>query len=133
MIREPGNLKVYSLADTLALDIHRATANLPELERLIFGAQLRGAALAAPIHIRAGCAKPSPEGFMMELEDAASAAAQCHYLLTLARRVEMLPPADCTTLEEQALHLVRSLLLLMKAERVRQRTRPLKAALTQSE
>ena len=123
MIREPGNLKVYSLADTLALDIHRATANLPELERLIFGAQLRGAALAAPLHIRAGCAKPAAEGFMMELEEAASAAAQCHYLLTLARRVEMLPVEQCTSLEEEALHLVRSLLMLMKAERVRQRAR----------
>lgn len=133
MIREPENLKVYALADALALDIHRATTALPELERLIFGAQLRGAALAAPLHIRAGCAKPSPEGFMMELEDAASAAAQCHYLLTLARRVEMLPPADCASLEEQALHLVRSLLLLMKAERVRQRTRPMQAEPVASE
>ena len=127
MIREPGNLKVYSLADTLALDIHRATANLPELERLIFGAQLRGAALAAPLHIRAGCAKPAAEGFLMELEEAASAAAQCHYLMPLARRVEMLPVDQCSALKEEALHLVRSLLMLMKAERVRQRTRPMKA------
>ncbi len=127
MIREPENLKVYALADTLALDIHRATTGLPELERLIFGAQLRGAALAAPLHIRAGCAKPAPENFMMDLEEAASAAAQCHYLLTLARRVEMLPVDQCATLEEQALHLVRSLLMLMKAERIRQRTRPVKA------
>ncbi|MBL0311640.1 MAG: four helix bundle protein [Holophagaceae bacterium] len=132
MIREPESLKVYALADSLALEIHRATTNLPELERLIFGAQLRGAALAAPLHIRAGCAKPAAEGFLMELEEAASAAAQCHYLLTLARRVEMLPPADCAALEEQALHLVRSLLMLMKAERVRQRTRSTKTAQMQS-
>lgn len=127
MIREPENLKVYTLADALALDIHRATTALPELERLIFGAQLRGASLAAAMHIRTGCAKPAPEAFLMELEESASAAAQCHYLLTLARRVEMLPPENCVTLEEQALHLVRSLLMLMKAERTRQRTRPMKA------
>jgi four helix bundle protein len=123
MIREPESLKVHALADALALEIHRATNSLPELERLIFGVQLRGAALAAPLHIRAGCAKSAAEAFLMELEEAASAAAQCHYLLTLARRVEMLPEADCTRLEEQALHLVRSLLMLMKAERVRQRAR----------
>lgn len=123
MIREPENLKVYALADELALQIHRATGTLPELERLIFGAQLRGSALAAPLHIRAGCARPSSEGFVMELGDATSAAAQCHYLLTLARRVGMLPEPDCAALEEQALHLVRSLLLLMKAERGKQRAR----------
>lgn len=128
MIREPESLKVYALADALALDIHLVTATLPELERLIFGAQLRGAALAAPLHIRAGCAKSAAEGFLMELEAAASAAAQCHYLLTLARRVGMLPEATCATLEEQALHLVRSLLLLMKAERGRQRVRGMNAA-----
>ncbi len=128
MIREPESLKVHVLADALALDIHRATTTLPELERLIFGAQLRGAALAAPLHIRAGCAKPSAQDFLMELEEAASAAAQCHYLLTLARRVGMLPEAACATLEEQALHLVRSLLLLMKAERGRQRSQAMNSA-----
>ncbi|MBL0211706.1 MAG: four helix bundle protein [Holophagaceae bacterium] len=127
MIREPESLKVHALADALALDIHRATTSLPELERLIFGAQLRGASLAALLHIRAGCAKPAAEAFLSELEESASAAAQCHYLLTLARRVGMLPEAECGKLEEQALHLVRSLLMLMKAERSRQRNRALKA------
>ncbi len=128
MIREPESLKVHALADALALDIHRVTTTLPDLERLIFGAQLRGASLAAPLHIRAGCAKPAAQDFLAELGEAASAAAQCHYLLTLARRVGMLPEPTCATLEEQALHLVRSLLLLMKAERGRQRTRALNAA-----
>ncbi len=127
MIREPESLKVHALADALALDIHRVTTTLPALERMIFGAQLRGAALSAPLHIRAGCAKSASEDFLMELEAAASAGAQCHYLLTLARRVGMLPEANCGTLEEQALHLVRSLLLLMKAERSKQRTRALNA------
>ncbi len=127
MIREPESLKVHALADALALDIHRVTTTLPELERMIFGAQLRGAALAAPLHIRAGCAKPAAADFLMELEEAASAAAQCHYLLTLARRVGMLTEADCSALEERALHLVRSLLLLMKAERGRQRARAMNA------
>ena len=127
MIREPESLKVHGLADALALDIHRVTTTLPELERMIFGAQLRRAALAAPLHIRAGCAKPAAEHFLMELEEAASAAAQCHYLLTLARRVGMLPEATCATLEEKALHLVRSLLMLMKAERSRQRGRAINA------
>ena len=127
MIREPESLKVHALADALALDIHRVTTTLPDLERMIFGAQLRGAALAAPLHIRSGCAKPAAEDFMMELEAAASAAAQCHYLLTLARRVGMLPEVNCAGLEEQALHLVRSLLMLMKAERSRQRTRAMNA------
>ncbi len=128
MIREPESLKVHVLADALALDIHRVTTTLPELERMIFGAQLRGTSLAAPLHIRAGCAKPSAEDFLMELEAAASAAAQCHYLLTLARRVGMLPEETCVVLEEQALHLLRSLLLLMKAERSRIRTRAVNAA-----
>lgn len=127
MIREPESLKVHALADALALDIHRITTTLPELERMIFGAQLRRASLAATLHIRAGCTKPAAEDFLMELEEAASAAAQCHYLLTLARRVGMLPEAGCGALEEKALHLVRSLLLLMKAERGRQRTRAMKA------
>lgn len=123
MLREPESLKVYVLADELALQIHRVTGTLPDLERLIFGAQLRGTALAAPVHIRAGCARPAPEEFLMELGEAASAAAQCHYLLTLARRVGMLPETDCAALEAHALHLVRSLLLLMKAERGKQRAR----------
>lgn len=128
MIREPESLKVYALADALALDIHRSTTTLPELERQIFGAQLRGASLAAPLHIRAGCAQTTAEDFLMELEQAASAASQCHYLLTLARRVGMLPEDTCAALEERFLHLVRSLLLLMKAERGRQRTRAMNVA-----
>jgi len=128
MIREPQSLKVHALADELALEIHRVTTTLPALERLIFGAQLRGTALAALLHIRAGCAKPTAEAFLTGLEESASAAAQCHYLLTLARRVGMLPESNCNGLEEQALHLVRSLLMLMKAERGRQRTRAMNAA-----
>lgn len=127
MIRDPESLKVHALADALALAIHRATTTLPDLERLIFGAQLRNASLAALLHIRTGCGKAAAEDFMMALEEAASSAAQCHYLLTLARRVGMLPDAECLGLEEQALHLVRSLLLLMKAERSRRRTTALNA------
>ena len=68
----------------MALDIHRTTT-LPE--QVVFGA--RG---EPPTPLHPGCAKPTAEHFLM-VEEAASAATQCHYLLTLARQVGMLPEA----------------------------------------
>ncbi len=116
MFRDPSKLKVYAVADGLAESVHRATAVVPEC----LGAQLRRASIRPPLAIQEGCAQWDDEAFAQHLLRARSAAAELRYLLGLAGRVGLLG-TEARALEEEALHLVKGLQLLLKAQRERGR------------
>ncbi len=119
MFRDPSKLKVFALADDLALAVHRATSASPES----LGAQLRRASILPPLAIQEGCAQWKDEAFALQLGRARGAAAELRYLLGLAGRVGLLG-AEARALEEQAFHLVKALQLLLKAQREGGRRKP---------
>ncbi|HJW09500.1 MAG TPA: four helix bundle protein [Holophagaceae bacterium] len=116
MFRDTSKLKVFTLADELAVSVHRATVAAPDS----LGAQLRRASVLPPLAIQEGCAQWKDEAFIQCLGRARGAATELRYLLGLAGRVGLLGP-EARPLEEQAFHLVKALQLLLKAQNERGR------------
>jgi four helix bundle protein len=112
MFRDPSKLKVFALADGLAVSVHRATSGASDG----IASQLRRASVLPPLAIQEGCAQWKDEAFALQLGRARSAAAELRYLLGLAGRVGLLGD-QARVLEEQAFHLVKALQLLLKAQR----------------
>ncbi|HTL98020.1 MAG TPA: four helix bundle protein [Holophagaceae bacterium] len=110
MFREPGKLKVFQLADQVACGALRAAGGS------ILAGPLCRAALRPPLAILEGCASWQDEAFVRQLQVARMGASELRYLLGLGRRVGLLG-AEAQALEEEAFHLVKSLQLLLKAQR----------------
>src|SRR5690348_14780116 len=110
MFREPERLKVFKLADKVAEGVLHAA------ETSILAGPMCRAALRPPLAILEGCAAPQDEAFLRHLALARSGASELRYLLGLGRRVGLLG-VETQALEEQAFHLVKSLHLLLKAQR----------------
>ena len=118
MFRDTSKLKVFTLADELAVSVHRATLAAPES----LSAPLRRASILPPLAIQEGCAQWKDEAFIQCLARARGAAYELRYLLGLAGRVGLLG-AEARALEEQAFHLVKALQLLLKAMKEQGRKR----------
>ena len=118
MFRDTSKLKVFTLADELAVSVHQATLAAPES----LSSQLRRASILPPLAIQEGCAQWKDEAFIQCLTRARGSAAELRYLLGLAGRVGLLD-AEARALEEQAFHLVKALQLLLKAMREKGRKR----------
>ena len=121
MFREPEKLKVFQLADKVADGVLRSVGSS------ILAGPLSRAALRPPLAILEGCASPQDEVFIRHLALARSGATELRYLLGLGRRVGLLGP-EAQGLEEAAFHLVKSLHLLLKAQRDRAAKRGVKIA-----
>ena len=121
MFREPEKLKVFQLADKVAESALRSAG------ASILSGPLCRAALRAPLAILEGCAATQDEVFLRHLALARSGASELRYLLGLGRRVGLLGP-EAQALEEEAFHLVKSLHLLLKAQRERTAKRRAKTA-----
>lgn len=129
MARDLNKLKVYELADDLAVEIYRLTTQAPAEERFGLALQLRQAAAAAPLAIVEACGRGTALEFLQGLEVAQTAASKVRYLLSLCRRMGQLSGPACAMAEGRSLHLVKSLQCLMKAERVRWEARVAKGRL----
>ena len=121
MFSEPAKLKVFQLADKVADGVLRLAGSS------ILTGPLCRAALRTPLAILEGCASPQDETFLRHLALARSGASELRYLLGLGRRVGLLG-AEAQALEEEAFHLVKSLHLLLKAQKKRTEERTKKTA-----
>ena len=129
MARDLGKLKVYELADALAVEAYGLTTRVPAEERFGLGLQLRQAAAGAPLRIVEACGQGDLPAFLEKLRAAQLEAEKARYLLGLARRLGPLSGPACAITESRCLHLIRSLQRLMKAERTRMEARQARSAL----
>ena len=87
MSRDPTKLKVFHLADELAVKVYRVTRSFPVEERYWLQAQLRRAAVSVPTNIVEGCARNSEKDYLHFVDVAIASASEVRYLLGLTTRL----------------------------------------------
>jgi len=93
MPRDTRKLQVFQLADRLALEMYKATRQLPREDRFEIGKQLRRAALSVPTNLIEGGQRESTREYRRFVGIALGSAAETQYLLTVAYRLQVLPAA----------------------------------------
>jgi four helix bundle protein len=113
--RDHTKLQVFTLADSLVIDLYGATIRFPDEERFGLRVQLRRAAVSVPTNIVEGSARTTTPEYCRFLNIAVGSASEVRYLIDLSCRLKMLPVADAERLLEGYDHLVRSLKRLLFA------------------
>jgi four helix bundle protein len=99
MPRDHRRLRVFETADDLALRVYHASRGLPQEERYALQSQMWRAAMSVPTNIVEGCARRSDAEYGRFINIALGSAAETQYLLSVARRLHLLPKATCEPLE----------------------------------
>ena len=115
MFRDPTKLKVFTLADEIALEVYRLAGGFPAEDRSGLDVQLRRAALSVPIRIMEGCRRGGDQAFLQGLSCAAEAASDGRYLAGLAEQLGLLAPELSKRTQERFNHLAMALYGLRKA------------------
>jgi four helix bundle protein len=111
--RDHKKLRVFGLADSLVVDVYRATRRFPDEERFGLQAQVRRAAVSVPTNIVEGSARITIAEYCRFLNIATASAAEAQYLLDLSVRLAMLSLTDTVPLVERYTVLVKSLKRLL--------------------
>jgi four helix bundle protein len=109
MPRDHRKLRVFALADELTLRVYHATRVLPVEERYGLTAQIRRAAVSVASNIVEGCARETDKEYGRFINIAFGSAAEAHYLLSVARRLQMLTDDGCTKVENDYEVLLRAM------------------------
>ena len=112
MARDRTKLKVFHLADQLAVMVHRTTRVFPTAERDV-RSQLRRAALSVPSNIAEGAARRGRADYLRFLDIALGSASEADYLLDFCLEVDLLgTPAhgDCRNCTQQVVRALQKLI-----------------------
>lgn len=109
MSRDPFQLKVFAMADALALDVYRATIGFPAEERFGLQSQLRRAAVSVPTNVVEGAARRSGRDYIKFLDIALGSASEARYLTSVATRLGYLDESVGQALEKRFAGLIRAL------------------------
>ena len=120
MARDKTRLKVFHLANELAVTVYKASRAIPAADRDI-QRQLRRSAVSAPANIVEGCGRRSDAEYARFLDIALGSASEADYLLDLCHELRLLPPASYQDCKNRNSQLLRGLQKLLEAvERFRQ-------------
>ena len=79
-------LEVFILADSLVVDVYRATRRFPVEERYSLQSQLRRGAVSVVANLVEGSARPSERDYLHFIAIALGSASEVRYLIELAVR-----------------------------------------------
>jgi four helix bundle protein len=119
-MRDHTKLRVFSLADELALDVYSYSRSFPSEERYGLQSQVRRAAVSVAANIVEGCARSSESEYMRFVEIAYASARELQYETTLCERLGYLQADAALDLSTKCASLTKmlsSLLLSLKAIR----------------
>ena len=109
MPRDHRKLRVFVVADNLALRVYHATRRFPVEERYGLQSQIRRAALSVATNIVEGCARESDKEYGRFINVAFGSAAETHYLFSVVRRLELLVAGMCVEFESEYESLLKAL------------------------
>jgi four helix bundle protein len=86
-MRDHTRLRAFELADSLAIEIYRATQSFPREEQFGLTSQMRRAAVSTASNIVEGCARRSETEYVRFLDIAFGSARELEYQVSLAQRL----------------------------------------------
>jgi len=93
-LRDHRKLDAFRLADKLAVEVYRVTANFPEREKFGLVSQMRRCAVSGPTNIVEGCARPSEKDLIRFLGISFASVRELGYLIDLSARLGYLKLED---------------------------------------
>ena len=115
MSRDHRKLRVFTMADDLAVRVYHLTELLPREERFGLKVQLRRAAVSVAANIVEGCARATTREYGSFLNIAFGSAAEARYLLQLSFRLNFLPQAEFRSADAAYNELLGALQKLLQA------------------
>lgn len=97
-MRNHKSLKVFDLADRLALSVYAQTKSFPPAERYGLCSQMRRAAVSVAANIVEGAARRTEREFSRMLEIAYGSARELEYEISVANRLGYLPDKNAHVL-----------------------------------
>ncbi len=119
-MRDHTKLKVFHLADQLALLVYQLTKGFPREERFGLTSQIRRAAVSVAANIVEGAARPTRSDYARFLSIAYGSARELEYELSFAYRLGYLPDANSLELQDlvsQTGRALRALVLAIQRDR----------------
>jgi len=113
--RDPDKLHAFHFADSLIIDIYKATEAFPVSERFGLQALIRRAAVSMAANIVEGSARRSTREYVHFLNIATGSTFETRYLLGLSSRLGFVPNAHTKGLTDRCTVLAKSLVSLVKA------------------
>lgn len=118
-MRDHTKLKVFELADQLAVSVYSETADFPAAERFGLQSQLRRAAVSVAANIVEGCARTTQAEYVRFLEIAYGSARELEYEINLSGRLGLLNSSSASRLGYECTSLSKALNGLLHSMRSR--------------
>ncbi len=118
-MRDHTQLRVFNLADQLAMSVYEHSRRFPAEERYGLTSQTRRAAVSVAANIVEGCARTSSRDYLQFLVIAYGSARELQYEISLCGRLGYLTPDAADDLDRQCNVTTKSLNALVTALRKR--------------
>jgi four helix bundle protein len=116
-MRDHTKLKAFSMADEVVPPVYKLTTGFPKEELFGMTAQLRKAAVSAPLNIIEGCACEGDADYLKFLQMAYGSLRELRYLLDLGKRLGLMNDRDTKSVEEKSVEAEKVLFGLMRSVR----------------
>lgn len=116
-MRDHTQLRVFTMADQLALSVYRETRHFPDSERFGLQSQVRRAAVSVAANIVEGSARSSHADYLRFLDIAYGSARELQYELDLCRRLDLISAANAKMLNDDCTAIAKALNALLRALR----------------